>query len=759
MTPLSRLVTPAALLLGLVPFCFSPALKTAAAQQAPAQPARSNAVRTVAYANSYPSGAPPRDSVWSPDGKRLTFMATDAKIGQPGDIIQVDATTGQASVLASAVQLSHLSSAEINEKDRDHRSRYSMSAFLWADDSKHLLLDQGGRLWLYDIASGNGSLMVDTGAGSGDDPKFSPDARSVSYIRNHNLYVHPVGNAAARETALTSDTNPTLLNGEVDWVYLEELDVRSNYFWSPDSAAIAYLQMDEAKVPEYPITDFVPVHPTIDQQRYPQPGDPSPGVRVGIVPATGGATKFIELPFSQNNDYVPRFGWVDAHTVYVEVLKRDQKSRSLYLADVRTGQARAVYTDTDAKYLNSDYDVTLLPHGRFVASSWRDGYTHLYLYRFDEKHPLAGPATLVRKLNEGSYDVSAVEGFDADSDTLFYDSNEGAALDANLWQVKLDGAAAPVKVTSESGAHDPTLSPDHQHFADLYSTFTTPPVGRVCPLAPGAGCKTFWRSNEVPTATGVTSTIVNFMAADGKTELHATLVMPVGKTLAGTVPLIMNPYGGPLPASSPAVHNGWGSPIFDELLAQHGFAVLNVDSRGGGGAGREFQQVAYHDFGAVQLADQMAALAQALKRYPQLDAERVGWWGWSWGGTFTLYAMTHSDRIKVGVAVAPVTDFRNYDSIYTERYMGLPSEDAAGYEQASVTASASRLKGKVMIALGTGDDNVHMANTIQFLEPLIEAGIPYDLQLFPRKTHSIAGQASRDELFNRILAQFEDFLK
>jgi dipeptidyl-peptidase-4 len=742
------------------PFRLAPALFSLLAATFTAHPSAAQqndfAIRTIPFTNANPSGYPPRDSSWSPDGARLTFMATDTQIGQPGDIVQIDAATGQSSVLASAKKLAALGSGEVNEKDADHRSRYSMSAYIWADDSQHLLLDQGGKLWLYDIAAGTGTLVVDTRQGSGDDPKFSPDAKTVSYLRNHNLYVHPVAGGAER--ALTADTAPSTLNGEVDWVYLEELDVRSNYFWAPDSSAIAYLQADETKVPEYPITDFIPTHPAIDQQRYPQPGDPNPAVRVGIVPAAGGATRWIDLPFSAGNDYIPRFGWVDAHTVYIETMRRDQKSRSLWLADSRTGQSREVYTDTDQKFLNFDYDVTMLPHGRFVASSWRDGYTHLYLYQFDEAHPLAGPAQLVRKLNDGPYDVFAVDGYDAATNSIFYTSNQGASIDTYLFEQKLDGSA-PTKLTLDAGTHDTLVSPNHKHFADLTSTFTTPPTVRLCPVTgiAGATCSTFWRSEPVAPATGVTSSLVSFTAADGKTKLYASLTLPAGATSPGSVPLIMNPYGGPLPGVG--VRNGFSSPWFDELLAQHGFAVLNVDNRGGGGRGREFQQVAYQTFGAVQFADQMAALDQALARYPQLDGKRTGWWGWSWGGSFTLYAMTHSDRFKAGVAVAPVTDFRNYDSIYTERYLGLPTEDEAGYKASSAVAVAANLKGHLLICHGTGDDNVHLSNTIQFIEPLIDAGIPYDLQLFPRKTHSIAGFETRNELFERILQQFEKYLR
>jgi dipeptidyl-peptidase-4 len=246
-------------------------------------------------------------------------------------------------------------------------------------------------------------------------------------------------------------------------------------------------------------------------------------------------------------------------------------------------------------------------------------------------------------------------------------------------------------------------------------------------------------------------------AADGKTQLFGRLTMPPG-TSPGSIPLILNPYGGPLP--TPSVRNAWGSGnLFNELLAQHGFAVLDVDNRGMGGRGRDFQQAGYRNFGPVQFADQMAALDQTLKNFPQLDPKRIGWWGWSWGGSFTLYAMTHTDRIKAGVAVAPVTDFRNYDSIYTERYLGLPSANTNVYNAGSDVLAAKELKGRVLIAHGTGDDNVHIANTIQFIQPLIAAGVPYDLQLFPRKTHSIAGMDARNELYHRILYQFETYLK
>jgi dipeptidyl-peptidase-4 len=241
------------------------------------------------------------------------------------------------------------------------------------------------------------------------------------------------------------------------------------------------------------------------------------------------------------------------------------------------------------------------------------------------------------------------------------------------------------------------------------------------------------------------------------TTLYATLLLPEGAESTASVPLIVNPYGGPGPQT---IQNHWSDEIlFDELLAEHGYAVLHADNRGMGMRGRAFAQACYRNFGPVQFEDQMTVVDSVLSQYPQLDSKRLGWWGWSWGGTFTLYALSHTDRFRAGVAVAPVTDWRNYDSIYTERYMGLPAENTDTYRDQSVVNSAAQLKGHLLIAHGTGDDNVHIENTVQYVQKLIDAGIPYDLQIFPRKTHSIAGKEARTELFDRILAQFEMYLK
>ena len=496
----------------------------------------------------------------------------------------------------------------------------------------------------------------------------------------------------------------TVLNGEVDWIYLEELDARSNYFWSPDSKRLAYLEMNETAVPEYPITDWLPAHATVEMQRYPQPGDPNPDVRVGVVGAGGGKTVWVRLPIRAGQDYIPRFGWVDAKTLWIETLTRDQKHRDLYFADAATGQAHPVLELTDDKFLDDNYDVSV-GDGSIVLTNWSDGHNHLYLYSYDQADPAHATAKLERQLTKGDFEVGEVYRVDTAAKFVDYASNEGGPLDQQLWQVELQRRAEAV----ERGRRLSCRQLRSRRAAHLWTSNRRAWSRRRSGCARTAGkCNVFWKAQTLEPYHLRAPEQFTVKAHDG-TTLYATLLLPEGATGAASVPLIVNPYGGP---GAPTVVNRWSDGLlFDELLAQHGFAVLHADNRGMGGRGRAFAQAAWHNFGPVQLEDQLTVMDAALAQYPQLDPKRLGWWGWSWGGTFTLYAMTHSDRFRAGVAVAPVTDWRNYDSIYTERYMSQPAEFAEGYKEFSVVNSAASLKGRLLLAHGTGDDNVHMENS------------------------------------------------
>ena len=687
-------------------------------------------------------GTPPAGQTWSPDSKHLTYL-------EGGELVELDLGSGSSHVLVSRAKLAALEGNAGSEQDRDRRKRYKMASYLWSPDSKHLVFDSYGRLWFYDLRTGTGVQIGFTGAASGDDPKFSPDGDYLSFVRDRGLDVIRIKEGGSNPTVVASSTGPSVLNGQVDWVYEEELDVRSNYFWSPDSKLIAYLQTNEGEVPEYPITDWIPTHAQGDNQHYPQPGDANPDVRVGVVGAQGGKTVWVKLPIRAGQDYIPRFGWTDRRTLWIETLSRDQKHRILYFADVGNGQSHEVLNLSDEKFLDENYDV-FVDSGYIVLSAWNDGHNHIYLYSYEGPRPLA--AKLERQLTTGDYDVAAVSTVDFGQKVVNYASSEGNPLEQQLWQVSFGGERR--KLTDEAGFHEGNFSSQGSVFVDKFSRRMEPPRLSLCQT--GGKCNVFWSTRAQERYKLRAPEQIEVKAQDGST-LYGTLLLPTGPTNPASVPLIVNPYGGPAP---PEVVNQWSDSLFfDELLAQHGFAVLHADNRGTGMRGRAFAQAAYHDFGPVQLEDQLTVIDAMLAEYPQLDPKRLGWWGWSWGGTFTLYAMTHSDRFRAGVAVAPVTDWRDYDSIYTERYLSLPTEFASGYKDFSVVNSAASLKGHLLLVHGTGDDNVHFENTVQFVQKLIEADLPYDLQIYPRKTHSIAGSDARTHLFNRILAHFEQNLK
>jgi len=725
----------------LLPPCFAVLFATCiVAAQAPA---KKLSVEDI-YAHGPLIGTPPRGLTWSPDSNHLTYL-------DGGELIDLAPGSGKPHVLVSHAKLATLARAKSTEQERDHRERYKMANYLWAPDSKHLLFNSNGRLWIYDLSNGTGIEIGFTGQAAGDDPKFSPNGESLSFIRKHSLAVVHLRDTGTPTNLVATSPDPNVLNGEVDWVYEEELDTRSNYFWSPDSRSIAFLQMNESAVPEYPIADWIPTHATVDPQHYPQPGDPNPEVRVGVVNSKGGKTTWVKVPIRPGQDYIPRFGWVDQKTLWIETVSRDQKHREIYFADSVTGQAHSVLKLSDENFIDASYDV-YVAHGFIVLTNWSDGNNHLYLYSYPENNTGSASAKPERQLTKGDFQVGQVYRVDSEKKLVFFASNEGSPLEQQVWQVSFDGERR--QLTAGAGNHDATFAPSGASFSDKYSSRMSPPTFQLCEV--GGKCNAFWSTRALSSYELRPPQQLEVKAKDGVT-LYGTLLLPADAGTPASVPLIVNPYGGP---GAQSVADRWSdSLLFDELLAQRGFAVLHADNRGTGTRGRAFAQAAYHNFGPVQLEDQLAVVDSVLAQFPQLDSKRLGWWGWSWGGTFTLYALTHSDRFRAGVAVAPVTDWRNYDSIYTERYMSTPSEFPDGYKNFSVVNSADQLKGRLLLVHGTGDDNVHFENTVQFIQKLIEAGIPYDLQIYPRKTHSLAGPDVRTHLYNRILTHFEQNLK
>jgi dipeptidyl-peptidase 4 len=729
-------------------------------------PARKPLTIEAIFAPGGITGRVPETVKWSPDNTRLTFILRD-DAGQHGQLRSVDANSGEQKVLVNEVKLASLAPDVEKIKDdreRERITRYHIDPYHWAPDSKHLLFNSAGQLWLYTMESGSAIQLTSSSAATSD-PKFSPDGKKLAYLRKHNLYVHQFSDDS--EWPLTHETddknkdkNDDLLNGEVDWVYAEELGVRSNYFWSPDGKDIAYLQMDESKVPVYPITNWLPTHPTVDMEKYPKAGDPNPAVRLGVVSASGGKTRWLSLT-ADSAAYIPRFGWVRDGLLWAQVLNRAQDKMDLYFIDAHSGTSRKVMTESapDAwVVVNNDFTVLKTGDG-FLWSSWRDGTTQLYLYSFDKANPLGADAKLERQLTKGDFAMLGVESVDEAAGVVYFSCNKDDPRQRQLYSVKLDGSGMQ-RITQEDGTHTPLFADDSKHYVDDFTALMTPPRMSVC--AVGGGCHEVWKARSVEEYGLIPPKFLEFKAENG-TVLYGQLVMPPEGSTNGKIPVIVNVYGGP---AAQLVANTWiegwaGSDgLFHQLLAQKGFAVFTVDNRGTPNRDRKFMTAVRHQFGGIELQDQLAALEQLLAQYPQLDRSRMAMWGWSNGASMTLYAMTHSQVFKAGAAISPVTDWHNYDSIYTERNNGLPTDKTStSYVDLDLPKVAGQLHGSLLMAHGTSDDNVHFQNSIQMVEALVQTGKQFRFMAYPNKTHSIAGSADQTHLFHMIEEHFERELK
>ena len=697
------------------------------------------------------TGRAPEAVQWSPDGKKLTFVMRD-DTGEHGQLWYVDTASGEKKVLVSEAKLASLApdATKIkDEREKERVTRYNVAAYMWSPDSKYLLFDSSGQLWIYSLENGV-AVQFTSSPDASEDPKFSPDGKHVAYLRKHNLYVQPLEAPNGHE--LTEDTDDNILNGEVDWVYAEELSVRGNYFWSPDSKEIAFLQMNEKQVPTYPITDWLPTHPKVEQEKYPKAGDPNPEVRLGVVSAKGGKPKWISLT-KDTDIYIPRFGWVREGILWAQVLNRAQDTMDLYFIDAKSGHSRKVLTESSpGSWVDVNDVFRILKSGdRFLWSSWRDGNTHLYMYSFDKQNPLSADAKLERQLEKGDYEVLSVEA--ADESAVYFTANQGDPRRKGVFSVKLEGGEVS-RLSQADGWHNASFSDDGKHWLDRFSAATTPSQWSLC--STGGPCNKVWESRSVADKGLVAPKFLEFNAEDG-TTLYGQLLLPANAP-SGKIPLVVYVYAGP---AAQIVLDEWNGTagLFHQYLASKGFAVFSVDNRGTPNRGRTFSASLRHQYGAIELKDQLASLNQLLAQYPQLDKSRAAIWGWSGGGSMTLYAMTHSDAFKAGVAVAPVTDQRNYDTIYTERYMGLPKDNAKGYDDGAMTKVANQLHGALLLVHGTSDDNVHFQNSVQMIDALIKADKPFRLMVYPNKTHGIAGKAAQTHLFQMIEEHFERELK
>jgi dipeptidyl-peptidase 4 len=703
-------------------------------------PAAKRPVTVEAMVNAPSTRFPSVD--WAPDGERYIEK-------EGGQLSLYDVKSGKERVVIALDELERAAVKPPAGEPFDWTNRrVGEHEVQWFADGKRLLVAEGGDLFVVDVSKGRFEALTQTPQAERD-PKLSPDNQYVSFRRGPDLYTVEVSSKIVFR--LTANGSDTLLNGQLDWVYPEELDIDTAHWWSPDSRSIAYLQFDISREPVFPQVSLLNTRGVLEPERYPQPGDPNADVRLGVVSATGGATRWMDLG-EPREFLLARAVWSpSSREILVERLNRVQNNLYLMLTDAATGAARVVLHEEDPQWINVLGEPRFLGKGeRFLWTSERSGFRHLYLYGID--------GTLQKQLTSGDWEVTSVDGVDEVRQRVLFTSTEAGPLERQLYSVSFDGANKQ-RLTRAAGTHTISLAQASGYYLDDFSSLSMPPrrslykpdgsdVREVQPARP-ADRKTSDELDILP------AEIVKVKAADG-TLLYARMIKPAGFEAGKKYPAVVIVYGGP---GVQEVRDKWSGLSWDQVLAHKGFVVWQLDNRGSMGRGHKFESVIWHNMGAHELSDQKEGI-QYLIGQGFVDPQRIGLYGWSYGGYMTMYAVTHAPGLfKAAIAGAPVANWRNYDSIYTERYMGLPEENEGGYKTSAPVLSVAGLEGtKLLIIHNVEDDNVHFQNSVQLAEALEKAGKQFYMVVYPQKTHHVAGPEYQ-QLLEETTAFFEEKLK
>ncbi len=690
---------------------------------------------------------------WSPDGKLLSyFQRSGTGRAARSDVWVMDVASGERRVLLDAEKLRSLLPATETAAPQTQATglgRTSPQRYFWSPKGDALLFVSQGDLYWWDLKTNSGRRLTSGGDKRPvEDPKISPDGRTVSFVRNYDLWLVDV--AAAKTRQLTTGGTEELMNAKLDWVYPEELDISTAYWWSPDSRQIAYLQMDERPVTRYPVVNYLSYTGETEFMRYPKAGDANPVVRVGVITAAGGKPRWMDIG-PEKDIYIPRVNWLrDSRRLAIQRLNRAQNKLDFMIADAASGMSWVAFTDEDPFWINVSSDLYFFEDGkRILWSSERDGFQHLYLYDLTGK--------MLRQVTRGQWEVSRVADVDEKNGTIFFLATEKSPQERHLYKIPIEGGEA-VRLTKESGTHSINLSPAANFYVDSYSNAMTPSRQDLY-RADGTHVRVI-NENRVAELGEYKLQQPEFTSIDDPKlgRLYTMMIKPPNFDDSKKYPAIVYIYGGP---SAQVVSNSWGGAngLWHQMMAQRGFVVFLIDNGGAAARGRKGETRMHRRLGEVELAETVAG-ANYLKSLPYVDAANVGLWGWSYGGYLTTMAMLNAPGVfKAGFAGAPVTDWRQYDTIYTERYMSRPQENAEGYVKSAPSAYAKQLQGKLLIAHGTGDDNVHPANTVKLMEEFIKAGKYPEVFFYPGRGHGISDSTARIHLFNRVTLFFEENLK
>ena len=594
--------------------------------------------------------------------------------------------------------------------------------------------------YLYTIASKELIKLFDFQV---QEPTFSPDGKKIAYAKENNLYVYDLTSKLTDQITTDGKKN-AIINGITDWVYEEEFAFVRAFDWSKDSKKLAYIRFDESQVPEFSMSMFhKDLYPTIETFKYPKAGEKNSLVSLHLYDANSKATKEINLG-KYNDFYIARMQWTnDANVLSAQVLNRHQDNLDLLFIDGTTGMAKVVLNEKDKAYVDVTDNLTFLSDNSFIWTSEKDGFNHIYLYDKNGK--------LRNQVTKGNWEVTSYYGLDEKTNTVFYQSTENGSINRAIYRIELNGKNK-LALSSAIGTNDATFSPNFQYYINTFSSAAQPTTYALNEAKTGKQIKVI----EDNAALARNLKDYNLPAkeffvlkTEKGNELNAWIIKPKDFDASKKYPVFMYQYSGP---GSQQVANQWNSSndYWFMMLSQQGYIVACVDGRGTGFKGADFKKVTQLQLGKYEVEDQIDA-AKVIGNYSFVDKSRIGIFGWSYGGFMASNCLFKgNDTFKMAIAVAPVTNWRFYDSIYTERYMQTPQENASGYDENSPINHVDKLKGKFLLIHGSGDDNVHLQNSMQMMEALIQANKQFDSQIYPDKNHGIYGGNTRIQLYNKM---------
>ncbi|MBF6607888.1 MAG: S9 family peptidase, partial [Flavobacterium sp.] len=632
---------------------------------------------------------------------------------------------------------------------KDHAELKSIQSYTFDKAENQLLLANNTKpiyrhsatadFYLYDIKSKQLSKLFEQVM----EPTFSPDGTKIAYAKENNLFVYDI--AAKSTTQITNDGKKNeIINGITDWVYEEEFAFVRAFDWSADSRKLAYIRFDEREVPEFSMGIFEKhLYPKMETFKYPKAGDKNAEVSLHIYDLASKAVKAVAM--NQYNDfYIARLEWTNNPNVLsAQVLNRHQNNLDLLFIDGTSATSKVVLNEKDKAYVDVTDNLTFLKDNSFIWTSEKDGFNHIYVYDANGK--------LRKQVTSGPWEVTNYYGYDEKTNSVFYQSVANGSINRDIYKIKLDGKNK-VRLSNKTGTNRATFSPNYEFYINNFSNATTPPVYTLNSAKNGNQVKEIVNNDDLLTRIkpyDLPTKEFSVITTNKGHQLNAWMIKPSNFDPSKKYPVFMYQYSGP---GSQEVANRWHSSndYWFMMLAQQGYIVACVDGRGTGLKGSDFKKVTYKELGKFEVEDQIDA-AKVIGNYAYVDKDRIGSFGWSYGGFMSSnLILKGNDVFKMAIAVAPVTNWRFYDTVYTERFMQTPQENASGYDDNSPINHVDKLKGKYLLIHGSADDNVHVQNSMQMIEALIQANKQFDSEIYPDKNHGIYGGNTRIHLYNRM---------